>query len=285
MSAVVAQAPPGVNAGAISIREVGKSYGEGKGRVVALERCSFEIAPGEFRVIVGPSGCGKTTLLGAIAGFHPITEGEIRLDGELLCGPGVPQARPGGDRVVVFQHSTLFPWMTVLDNVTYGPVVQGRMTRDEARERARDQLAAAGLVGYEDLYPGELSSGVARRVEIVRALVNEPRVLLLDEPFRGMDSITKSVMQQGLLELYDRSRVTVFFITHDIEEAVFLGSRVSVMSTRPGRVQATIDVDIPRPREVGVLTSPCFRELVGQVSELVRDEARRAFEAGERELA
>jgi NitT/TauT family transport system ATP-binding protein len=278
-----AAAPPA--AGAISVRGVGKSYGQGKRRVVALERCSFEIAPGEFRVLVGPSGCGKTTLLNAVAGFHPISEGEIRLDGELLCGPGVPQARPGPDRVVVFQHSTLFPWMTVLENVTYGPLVQGVMTREQAREQARAQLAAAGLAGYEDLYPGELSSGVARRVEIVRALINRPRVLLLDEPFRGMDSITKSVMQQGLLELYDRSRVTVLFITHDIEEAVFLGSRVSVMSTRPGRVEATVDVDIPRPRRVDVLVSPRFRELVREVSRLVRDEARRAFEAGERERA
>ena len=278
-----AAAPPA--AGAISVRGVGKSYGQGKRRVVALERCSFEIAPGEFRVLVGPSGCGKTTLLNAVAGFHPISEGEIRLDGELLCGPGVPQARPGADRVVVFQHSTLFPWMTVLENVTYGPLVQGVMTREQAREQARAQLAAAGLAGYEDLYPGELSSGVARRVEIVRALINRPRVLLLDEPFRGMDSITKSVMQQGLLELYDRSRVTVLFITHDIEEAVFLGSRVSVMSTRPGRVEATVDVDIPRPRRVDVLVSPRFRELVREVSRLVRDEARRAFEAGERERA
>ena len=285
MSAVESIAAPRTDAGAISIRDVGKSYGTGGQRIVALERCSFEIAPGEFRVIVGPSGCGKTTLLNAVAGFHPISEGEIRLDGELLCGPGVPQARPGADRVVVFQHSTLFPWLTVIDNVTYGPLAQGRMTREGASERARAQLAAAGLAGYEDLYPGELSSGVARRVEIVRALVNEPRVLLLDEPFRGMDSITKAVMQQVLLELYDRSGVTVLFITHDIEEAVFLGSRVSVMSTRPGRVEATVDVDIPRPRDVGVLVSPRFRELVGRVSDLVRDEARRAFEAGERELA
>lgn len=266
---------------AIRVENVVKTFG----RVRALDGVSLEVKEGEFVVLLGPSGCGKTTLLNAVAGFHPITEGEIRLDGELLCGPGVPQARPGADRVVVFQHSTLFPWMTVLDNVTYGPVVQGRVKREEARERARELLAGAGLAGSEGLYPGELSSGVARRVEIVRALACEPRVLLLDEPFRGMDSITKSVMQQGLLELYDRSRVTILFITHDIEEAVFLGSRVSVMSTRPGRVQATIDVDIPRPREVGVLTSPRFRELVGQVSELVRGEARRAFEAGERELA
>jgi NitT/TauT family transport system ATP-binding protein len=259
--------------GALSIRDVGKAYGD----VRALEACSLEIEPGELHVIVGPSGCGKTTLLNAIAGFHGVSDGEILLDGE-----GLP-ATPGGDRVVVFQHSALFPWRTVLDNVTYGPVVQRRLSRADARTLGRTRLAQAGLADSADHYPAQLSTGVQRRVEIVRALVNEPKVLLLDEPFRGMDQLTRSVMHESLLEFYDRSGTTGVFITHDIEEAVFLGSRVSAMTTRPGRIKETIDVDIPRPRDYRVLTEPRFREIVERVSDAVADEARLAFAAGERE--
>lgn len=271
--------------GALSIANVSKVYDAGHAAVAAVEDCSLEIVPGEFRVLVGPSGCGKTTLLNAIAGFHGITSGEIALDGEPLCGSHRPQAKPGADRVVVFQHGALFPWKTVLDNVTYGPLVQHKVTKAKAHIRARAMLAQAGLAGLEDKYPVQLSSGMARRVEIVRALMSEPKVLLLDEPFRGMDALTKSVMQESLLRIYDHSDVTVLFITHDIEEAVFLGSKVTVMSTRPGRVKQTIDVDLPRPRDYRVLTSDRCRVLMERVVEAVHDEARRAFEYGERELA
>jgi sulfonate transport system ATP-binding protein len=261
--------------GALSIRDVGKAYGD----VRALEACSLDIAPGELHVIVGPSGCGKTTLLNAVAGFHGIDSGEIRLDGAPL------PPRPGADRVVVFQHSALFPWRTVLENVVYGPVVQRRLTPAQAEDLARERLAQAGLAKVADEYPAGLSSGVQRRVEIVRALVNEPKLLLLDEPFRGMDQLTRSVMHESLLEFHDRERTSALFITHDIEEAAFLGSRVSVMTTRPGRIKETIDVDIPRPRDYRVLTEPRFREIVDRISGAVADEARLAFAAGERELA
>ena len=274
-----------MSAGTLSIRKVGKSYGANGRHVVAVEDCSLEIPAGQLHVIVGPSGCGKTTLLNAVAGFHDISFGEIRLDDVVLCGPGRPLAAPGADRVVVFQSSALFPWRTVVDNVAYGLVVQGRMSRRDARAVARERIAQAGLRGMDDRYPGELSSGLQRQVELVRALVTEPKVLLLDEPFRGMDSITKSLMHEALLELYDRAGVTVLFITHDIEEAAFLGSHVSVMTTRPGRIKRTIDVEIPRPRDASILTTPGFRALVSEVSGVVRDEARRAFEAGEKEQA
>lgn len=268
--------------GELSIRNVSKSYDQS---VMAVQDCSIEIAPGELHVVVGPSGCGKTTLLNAIAGFHSISSGEIYLDGELLCGSEKPQATPGADRVVVFQNGALFPWKTVLDNITYGPIIQERMTKQEARDLARDKMLEAGLSGLEKSYPGELSSGMARRVEIVRALVNDPKVLLLDEPFRGMDNLTKSIMHECLLEIYDQNQVTIFFITHDIEEAVFLGSRVSVMTTRPGRIKESIEVEIPRPRDYRVLTSDEFRGLIGRVVDAVHDEAQKAFEAGEREMA
>ena len=271
--------------GGISIRNVSKIYDPEKTAVAAVLDCSIEIAPGELHVICGPSGCGKTTLLNAIAGFHSITSGEIYLDGELLCGPGKPQATPGADRVVVFQNGALFPWKTVIDNITYGPIIQGRIKKEEARDVARDKMVMAGLSGLEDCYPGELSSGMARRVEIVRALVNDPAVLLLDEPFRGMDDLTKSIMHESLLEIYDQTQVTFLIITHDVEEAVFLGSNISVMTTRPGRIKRSIAVDISRPRDYRVLTTDRFRSLMSEVVDAVHDEAQKAFEAGEREIA
>jgi NitT/TauT family transport system ATP-binding protein len=270
--------------GALSIDSVSKAYATVRGHLSALASCSIEIAPSELHVVVGPSGCGKTTLLGAAAGFQEIDGGEIRLDGKLLCAPG-RSAEPGADRVVVFQHSTLFPWRTVLDNVTYGPVVQGRLSRKEARELARERLAQAGLAGVADRHPGELSSGAQRRAEIVRALVNEPKVLLLDEPFRGMDQITRGIMHEALLELHERAKPTILFITHDVEEAVFLGSRVTVMSARPGTVKATVEIDLARPREPELLGSPRFNERVADVFAKVHDEASLAFEAGDREAA
>lgn len=271
--------------GALSIRNVSKTYDPGGVNVVAVNDCSMEIAPGEVCMIVGPSGCGKTTLLNAIAGFHSITSGEIWLDGELLCGPGKPKAEPGADRVVVFQNGALFPWKSLIENVAYGPIVQHRMPRAEAMDKAYDMMAAAGLGDLIDKYPGEVSSGMARRAEIVRALINDPKVLLLDEPYRSMDELTKSVMHEALLEMYDRTKVTIFFITHDLEEAIFLGSRVYVMTTRPCSLKKVVNVDLPRPRDYRVLSSEQFRLLVQETEDAVHEEAQKAFEAGERELA
>lgn len=274
-----------MSGGALILDAVGKAYRTAGGPVVAVSDFNLDVAAGELHVIVGPSGCGKSTLLGAVAGFTDITAGRIELDGRVLCGPGRPTADIGPDRVVVFQDSTLFPWFTVADNVGYGLVAQRRIGRAEAAGVARARLHEVGLGEIADSYPGELSSGVQRRVEILRALVMEPAVLLLDEPFRGMDAISRSAMHDALLAIYDKFAVTVLFITHDIEEAVYLGSRVTVMTTRPGRVKATIDVDLDRPRDRGIVTAPAFRDLVGDVSEAVREEARRAFDAGEREMA
>jgi NitT/TauT family transport system ATP-binding protein len=236
-------------------------------------------------MVVGPSGCGKTTLLNAVAGFHSITSGEIRLDGRMICGPGKPKADEGADRVVVFQNGALFPWKTLVDNVAYGPLVQGVMRKAEAREKARQLLAEAGLAEVCNKYPGEVSSGMARRAEIVRALINDPKVLLLDEPYRAMDALTKSIMHEALLEMYDRTKVTIFFITHDLEEAIFLGDRVVVMTTRPARTKKIIDVKISRPRDYHLLSSNEFRVLLEESREAVHEEAIKAFEAGERELA
>lgn len=271
--------------GAISIRNVTKIYDPDGVNVMAVDDCSLEIGSGEVCMIVGPSGCGKTTLLNAIAGFHSITSGEIYLDGELLCGPSKPLAEQGADRIVVFQHGALFPWKTLLDNVAYGPIVQGKMSKNEAKDKAGTMLEEAGISDMMNKYPGEVSSGMARRAEIVRALINDPKVLLLDEPYRAMDALTKSIMHESLLEVYDKTKVTIFFITHDLEEAIFLGDRVVVMTTRPAKTKIIVDVDIPRPRDYQVLSAEKFRELVTQAKGAVHEEALKAFEAGERELA
>ncbi len=271
--------------GAISIRNVTKIYDPEGVNVMAVDDCSLEIGAGEVCMIVGPSGCGKTTLLNAIAGFHSITKGEIYLDGEMLCGPSKPLADQGADRIVVFQHGALFPWMTLIDNVAYGPKVQETMTKAEALDKAGHMLAEAGLGDVAGKYPGEVSSGMARRAEIVRALINDPKVLLLDEPYRAMDALTKSIMHESLLEVYDRTKVTIFFITHDLEEAIFLGDRVVVMTTRPAKTKTILDVNIERPRDYHVLSSNQFRVLVEDAKDAVHEEAVKAFEAGERELA
>lgn len=266
----------------LSISEVSKVYDPEGAAVQAVDKCSFEIEPGEICMLVGPSGCGKTTLLNAVAGFHGITSGTIHMDGERIAGPDF-QATPGSDRIVVFQNGALFPWKTNLENVAFGPIMQGTMSKTEAFDRARELMADAGVGSVEESYPGEISSGMRRRVEIVRALINDPKVLLLDEPYRALDSLTKSVMHEALLDVWQKHKVTIFFITHDLEEAIFLGSQVAIMTTRPCQVKKRIKVDIPYPRDYSVLSSERFRELVQETNEAVHEEARHAFEAGEKE--
>ena len=271
------------SSGAISIDQVVKVYDSGGAAVLAVDHCSLEIEAGEICMIVGPSGCGKTTLLNAIAGFHEITSGRILLDGAVLCSTERPKAEPGSDRIVVFQNGALFPWKTNLDNVAFGPVVQGQLSPRQARQKARSMMADAGLSGVELNYPGEVSSGMRRRIEIVRALMNDPKVLLLDEPYRALDSLTKSVMHEALLEIYYRNKVTIFFITHDLEEAIFLGHKVVIMTTRPCKPKKTLEVDIAHPRDYSVLTSKRFRQLIEETNDAVHEEALKAFSAGEKE--
>ena len=271
--------------GALSIKNVTKIYDPTGVNVMAVDNCSMEIAGGEVCMIVGPSGCGKTTLLNAIAGFHSITEGSIHLDGELLCGPERPKADQGAERMVVFQHGALFPWKTLQENVAYGPTVQKALSPSQAMEKSGQMLAEAGLGNFVKKFPGEVSSGMARRAEIVRALINNPKVLLLDEPYRAMDALTKQIMHESLLETYDRTGVTIFFITHDLEEAIFLGDKVHIVTTRPCQLKKTVEVKIPRPRSYETQSSEKFRKLLVEVNDAVHEEAVKAFKAGEREMA
>lgn len=270
--------------GWISIRNAGKVYDPFGKAVVAVEDCSIELRPGEFVAIVGPSGCGKSTLLNAIAGFDSLTSGVIYLDGEVVNRPG-SKPKPGPDRMVVFQNNALFPWATIIENLICGPVAQRRMSKSDALDKARALLARVGLSGIENLYPSAVSGGMGRRVEIIRALLNDPRVILLDEPFRGVDALTKSVTHNALLELYDLSRKTVMFITHDLEEAIYLADRVLVMASRPGHIKQTIHIDLPRPRTTKILTSPEFLRLKEEAIEAVHEEAVKAFASGEREFS
>jgi NitT/TauT family transport system ATP-binding protein len=271
-------------AGSISIRNVSKTYDPAGACVTAVEHCSFEIAAGQFAAIVGPSGCGKTTLLNAIAGFDTISSGEILLNGAVISAEK-NQIKPGPDRVVVFQNGALFPWKTMMENIVYGPVKQRRMSRQDVEHTAVELLKKVGLEGVQNKYPGEVSSGMQRRAEILRALINQPVVLLLDEPFRALDAVTKSVMHQFLLGLFDESPRTTLFITHDLEEAIFLADKVVVMTTRPARVKTTLDVGLPRPRTARITRSERFRQIKAALLEVVHEEALKAFQSGEREMA
>jgi len=271
--------------GHLSVQNVEKIYDPGGVHLVALDNCSLEIPAGDFIAVVGPSGCGKSTLLNILAGFDNLTAGRVLLDDEPLATLDRPPT-PGPDRVVVFQNGALFPWKTVLQNVVYGLLVQKQMSKAQANEKGMELLARTGnLDRIAHSFPSLLSSGMQRRVEILRALINNPRILLLDEPFRAMDTVSKTTMHRHLLDIYDQYHKTVFFITHDLDEAIFLADTVVVMTTRPGTIKLRLDIDLPRPRTRESITSQRFLELKQQAVSAVHEEAKKAFERGERELA
>lgn len=212
----------------------------GSGSHLALDRIDASVGEGEFVSILGPSGCGKSTLLYMVGGFVAPSEGQIRVDGRPIAGPGP-------DRGPVFQEFALFPWKTVLQNVMYGLRVQ-KVPTAEARERALELLALVNLTDYAAFYPKQLSGGMRQRVAIARTLAYRPRILLMDEPFGALDAHTRTVLQNELLGIWERDRKTVLFVTHGVDEAVFLSDRVIVMSGSPGRISRVIDIDLPRPR-------------------------------------
>jgi NitT/TauT family transport system ATP-binding protein len=231
--------------------------------VTAVSDVSLEVQQGEFVSIVGPSGCGKTTLLNMIAGFLPPSVGQIMLDGRAVSGPGP-------DRGVVFQSFALFPWKTALENVTFGPKMRG-VPREERERIGREYLALVGLGGAEGRYPTELSGGMQQRVAVARALANSPDLLLMDEPFGSVDAQTRMTLQEELTRIWQERRPTVLFVTHDVEEAVFLANRVIVLSSAPGRVLAELPVLLPRPRVWARLVEDAdFKALVARVLGMVR---------------
>ena len=272
-------------AGSISVSNVRKIYDPEGASVHALEDCSCEIPSGKFIAMVGPSGCGKSTLLNMIAGFDTPTDGDIQLDNQLLVNSST-QTPPNSDRVVVFQNGALFPWKTVLENIAYGPIVQKTRSREQAEQEALELLRkAGGLERIASAFPNQISSGMQRRVEILRALINQPKVLLLDEPFRAMDTVSKSKMHQHLLDIHYKFKPSILLITHDLVEAILLADVVLVMTTRPGTIKVNIDIDLPRPRSRDMILSEEFTKLQKQAIAAVHEEARKAFERGEKELA
>ncbi len=237
--------------------------------VVALENISLDVGDNEFSVIVGPSGCGKTSLLRLVAGLIEPTEGSIWLNHQRVTGPG-------RDRGMVFQSYTLFPWLTVQRNVEFGLKLRG-IAPEERHDIARRFLAQVGLDGFENHYPKQLSGGMMQRVALARALANDPALLLMDEPFGALDSQTRSLMQELLLEIWQHSSKTVLFITHDIDELILLGDRVYVMTARPGRIKEMVEIDLPRPRSVDLLTSDAFMALKRRIMHSIHEEAVRSF--------
>ena len=222
------------------------------------------MAENDFITILGPSGCGKSTLLRIVAGLDHQTAGEVLLDGRRIEGPGA-------DRGMVFQSYTLFPWLNVLDNVCFGLRARG-LPRAQQLELAQGFIAQVGLKGFERHFPKQLSGGMQQRTAIARALANDPRMLLMDEPFGALDHQTRELMQELLLGIWERQRKTVLFVTHDIDEAVFMGSRVGVMSARPGRIKLQREIELPHPRHYSVKTTPGFASLKAELTEAVRAE-------------
>lgn len=247
---------------------VSKVFADKKRRVTALENTSFSVEPSEFVTILGPSGCGKSTILRIVAGLESPTSGRVLLDGREISGPG-------RDRGMVFQSYTLFPWLTVQDNIEFGLEVAGRPKQERA-DIARHYIEKVGLAGFENFYPRDLSGGMKQRVAIARALANDPEVLLMDEPFGALDAQTRMVMQELLLKVWDESHKTILFVTHDVEEAVFIGDTIYVMTARPGRVKARITVPLPPERTFDLKLTEDFLRIKNQVLELIREEAWKA---------
>jgi ABC-type nitrate/sulfonate/bicarbonate transport system ATPase subunit len=252
----------------LSIRNVGKTFPGLRRHAApteALRPVNLDIADNDFITVLGPSGCGKSTLLRLVAGLEEPSTGEILLDDAPISGPGA-------DRGVVFQSYTLFPWLTVRQNICFGLREKG-MAMAEQRDIVDRFIARMGLGGFEDHYPKQLSGGMQQRVAIARALANDPKILLLDEPFGALDNQTRLLMQELLLGIWESARTTVLFVTHDIDEAIFMANRVVVFSARPGRIKCEVATDLPHPRHYTIKTSPEFMALKARLTEEIRVEA------------
>lgn len=249
----------------LQIRGVSKTF---PGGTVALEATDLAVQENDFITILGPSGCGKSTLLRMVAGLDTPTTGNIALDGKPVRGPGA-------DRGMVFQSYTLFPWLTVLQNVCFGLREKGLPLAGQ-HAIAYPFIVKVGLKGFEHHFPKQLSGGMQQRTALARALANNPRMLLMDEPFGALDHQTRELMQELLLSIWEDERKTVLFVTHDIDEAIFMGNRVVVMSARPGRIKCDLPVPLPHPRHYAMKTTPAFTELKARLTEEIRTEVQRA---------
>lgn len=260
-------------AGRIEVSGITKTYGLGPMRQVIIEDCSFVLEPGKLTVLIGPSGCGKTTLINILAGYDSVDAGSVNIDGEPVKGPG-------WDRLVVFQETALFPWMTTLQNVVYGPLVRREREYRYLEKEAIELLKKVGLGEFKDKYSSQLSGGMQRRAELVRALINTPKVMMMDEPFRGLDAMTRELMQEYYVRLFEEHGITNLFVTSELEEAIFLADRLIVMSNRPAKVRTVMDITLPRPRQFNMLTSREYLDYKREALEILHEEAMKAFTSG-----
>jgi NitT/TauT family transport system ATP-binding protein len=254
----------------VELKAVCKSYGEEWERADVIKDLTLEIAGGKLTVVVGPSGCGKSTLVNLIAGFERPNRGEILLNGKPITGPSK-------DRMVVFQETALIPWQTTYQNVVFGPKLRGDLRGKALRQRAHELLTKVGLQDFIHKYPLQLSGGMQRRAELARALINQPQLLIMDEPFRGLDAMSRGLMQEFFLQLFEESRRTNLFVTSEIDEAIFLADRLVVLSNRPAQLRTVIDIHLPRPRHYQVLSSPEAFEYKREAMEILHQEAMRSF--------
>jgi NitT/TauT family transport system ATP-binding protein len=252
----------------LHIHNVSKTYRSDGQEVLAIDEIDLKIKNKEFATILGPSGCGKSTLLRIVAGLIKPTRGIVRLDGNVIT-------RPGQDRGMVFQSYTLFPWLTVTENIQFGLEISG-MPKTKQEQIAQEFVEKVGLKGFEKTYPRGLSGGMKQRVAIARALANNPAILLLDEPFGALDAQTRALMQELLTQIWEELHKTILFVTHDVEEAIFLSDRVFIMTARPGKVKAEIDISLERPRNYEIKATESFLNLKKQALALIREEAIKA---------
>jgi len=253
----------------LKVTNVVKGFADGEDHRLALGDCSFDMSRGKLTVLMGPSGCGKTTLINLIAGHEFPDSGSIVMNGTPVTGPS-------SERLVVFQETTLFPWMTVHGNVVFGCKVRG-LSQREINEKAKYILSKVGLYDFREKYPSQLSGGMQRRTELARALINDPKLMLLDEPFRGLDALTRELMQEFYLKLFDETALTTLFVTHELEEAIFMADRLVLLTHKPSRVKEILDIDLPRPRHFSMMASRKYFDLHGYAMGLLVEEARRAF--------
>ena len=251
---------------------VGKMAVFKKDRTIILKNCSFTVEAGKLTVLIGPSGCGKTTIINLIAGYERPDLGKVEMDGKPITGPN-------WERLVVFQETALYPWLTCYENVMFGPLARKVMTKEKAHEETLVLLTKVGLEDFREKYPSQLSGGMQRRAELARALINQPKVMLMDEPFRGLDAMTRQLMQEYYLKLFEETHASHVFVTSELDEAIILADNLLVMTNKPSNIKKVIEVDLPRPRDWNMVTSKRYLEIKAEALELLHEEAVKASTA------
>ena len=263
----------GMGYGEMQVANLCKGYGIGPLHKEVIKDCSFTLEKSKLTVLIGPSGCGKSALINMLAGYETPDAGSILIDGEKVSGPGP-------DRLVVFQETALFPWMTVFENVSYGPRVRGELSGKDLENTTMKLLEMVGLEDFRSKYPSQLSGGMQRRAELVRAMINQPKVMMMDEPFRGLDAMTRALMQEYYVRLFEEHRGTNLFVTSELEEGIFLADRLVVLTNQPCQVKKVMDVNLPRPRTFDMMAMPEYVDIKREVLELLHDEAMKSFATG-----